>query len=121
MALPRWIPKVKRPWNPAYAPIWDQMTDTEKRWSWLTDVGMVLAVLAILFSLSGCNSDPETLTPARVPGDAVKVDPDTGCQYIGSRRAGFTPRLDRNGNPMCPGPDADVGGIVPMVNPVTGR
>ena len=50
MQLPTWIPKVPRPWNPAYQEVWDVMTDNEKRASFLVDVAIVALVLFLVWS-----------------------------------------------------------------------
>ncbi|UTC29849.1 hypothetical protein BAJUN_02190 [Bajunvirus bajun] len=52
MQLPTWIPRISRPWNPAYRSTWDVMSDNEKRWSWLFDAGVVLVVGIVLLVLS---------------------------------------------------------------------
>lgn len=49
--LPRWVPKVPRPWNPAYRGTWDAMDDDAKRWSFLIDVGVCAAFCGILLLL----------------------------------------------------------------------
>ena len=51
MKLPTWLPKVSRPWNPAYGPVWDAMSDNEKRVSFLVDV--VIVVVALAFIVNG--------------------------------------------------------------------
>lgn len=43
--LPTWIPKVPRPFNPAYHSTWDAMSDNEKRWSFIVDI-VIVAVAA---------------------------------------------------------------------------
>lgn len=43
--LPKWIPQVSKPWNPAYKEVWEAMTPNEKRWSFLVDVIVVAVVL----------------------------------------------------------------------------
>jgi len=53
MQLPTWIPKVSRPWNPAYGPVWDKMSDNEKRWSWLFDAFVVVVALSVLAWANG--------------------------------------------------------------------
>jgi hypothetical protein len=47
MKLPTWIPKVPRPWNPAWCEAWDIMSDNEKRWSFVVD--MVILASFFLF------------------------------------------------------------------------
>ncbi len=42
----RFVPTVKRPWNPAYWDIWDRMTHRERQVSFLIDVAIVLAAIA---------------------------------------------------------------------------
>lgn len=44
MNLWRYVPAVKRPWNPAYRPIWDRMTHRHRQISFLIDVAIVAAV-----------------------------------------------------------------------------
>lgn len=49
MKLPKWIPKIPRPWNPAYREVWDSMTSDEKRASWLVDAMIILgAILTVV-------------------------------------------------------------------------
>ena len=48
MVLPTWIPKVRRPWNAAWAETWDQMSDNEKRLSFLVDAAVILLCLALM-------------------------------------------------------------------------
>lgn len=46
--LPTWVPRVRRPWNPAYREVWDHMTDNDKRWSFVVDAAIVLAVAILM-------------------------------------------------------------------------
>jgi hypothetical protein len=55
MKIPTWVPKVSRPRNPAYGPTWDAMNDNEKRASFLVDMAIVAAALAI-FAVLGAFS-----------------------------------------------------------------
>lgn len=50
--LPTWIPRISRPFNPAYHSTYDKMTDNERRWSFLIDVGIVITVIIILKSIA---------------------------------------------------------------------
>lgn len=50
--LPTWIPRISRPFNPAYRSTYDRMTDNDKRWSFLIDVGIVVVVIVILKSIA---------------------------------------------------------------------
>lgn len=34
-------------------------------------------------------------------GLTIYVDHETGCQYVGTVLGGLTPRIDRNGMPIC--------------------
>lgn len=45
---PTWIPRIGRPWNPAYGPVWDAMDDNAKRGSWLFDAAIVVIVISVL-------------------------------------------------------------------------
>lgn len=48
MDIWRYIPAVKRPWNPAYRDVWDSMTHREKQVSFLVDVAIVGGMLVAL-------------------------------------------------------------------------
>lgn len=52
MKLPRFIPQVSKPWNPAWQDAWEAMTPNERRWSWLFDATLVVIVLVIVWVLS---------------------------------------------------------------------
>ena len=45
MNLWRFVPAVKRPWNPAYRDVWDSMSHRERQISFLIDVAIVVAAL----------------------------------------------------------------------------
>lgn len=47
---PKWIPTVRRPWNPSYREVWDNMTHEEKQESFLFDC-VVFLVVAVLFAV----------------------------------------------------------------------
>lgn len=51
MSIWRFIPAVRRPWNPAYRDVWDSMTRRERQYSFLIDIGIILA--GVLFFLAG--------------------------------------------------------------------
>lgn len=108
MKAPRWIPKVRKPFNPAFHDTWDAMTDDEKRWSFLLDMVIVFLVCAAAASLAGCSRVDATSEPpggttetqqrpdpyARSGEDLpIVVDPETSCQYIGYIGHGVTPRM----------------------------
>ena len=38
----RFVPAVKRPWNPAYRHVWDAMTHRERQVSFLIDVCIIV-------------------------------------------------------------------------------
>lgn len=51
MRAPKWIPQVRRPWNPAYREVWDAMSPDERRWSFLFDA--LIAVVCIGLIIMG--------------------------------------------------------------------
>lgn len=57
MKLPRWVPEVRRPFNPAFRDTWEAMTHTERQVSWLVDWCLVLVVVIGLGLLAGCGED----------------------------------------------------------------
>jgi hypothetical protein len=50
--MPRWIPQVSRPFNPAYGRVWKVMTPDERRASLLFDALVAVGSLAVM--LYGC-------------------------------------------------------------------
>ena len=52
MQLPNWIPKIRRPFNPAYHSTWEKMSDNDKRWSFLVDTTIVALVAVGLWTAS---------------------------------------------------------------------
>lgn len=49
MNLWRFIPAVKKPWNPAWHDVWDAMTHRERQVSFLIDAAIVaLAIVALV-------------------------------------------------------------------------
>lgn len=50
MSIWRFIPAVRRPWNPAYRDTWDAMTHRERQISFLIDVAIIVAVTICLFA-----------------------------------------------------------------------
>lgn len=49
----RLVPAVRRPWNPAYGPVWDRMSHRERQKSFLIDVAITAPALALfLWSIS---------------------------------------------------------------------
>ncbi len=122
MKLPRWIPQVSRPWNPAFRETWDAMTTVERQMSFLFDCAIVGLVVAFLM-LTGCQKTSEATggTPLLVvttkhtspaaggivgrtgaaDGDEMSVvsDPITGCEYLRYKRtyeASLTARMYYN-------------------------
>jgi hypothetical protein len=53
MRLPRWLPAVPRPFNPAYRETWDAMSHEERQWSCLIDVAICIFALAIIVGAKG--------------------------------------------------------------------
>lgn len=53
MKLPDWVPEVRRPFNPAYRPVWEAMTHTERQASWLADWALVCVAVIVLGLLAG--------------------------------------------------------------------
>jgi hypothetical protein len=47
MSIWRYIPRVPRPWNPAYRGVWDLMTTREKQWSFIIDFAVILIAGAL--------------------------------------------------------------------------
>ena len=56
MKLPKWLPQIRRPWNPAYRDTWNTMTTTEKQASFLFDCALVGLVVIACLVLGGCAS-----------------------------------------------------------------
>jgi hypothetical protein len=52
MKAPNWIPKVSRPFNPAWSDAWDAMSDDEKRWSFLIDALLIAGVFGLAWYFS---------------------------------------------------------------------
>lgn len=66
----------------------------------------VACATVMIFVLAGCQQvegNQQAPVAVNVGGDVLPIvtDPDTGCQYIGYTGHGLTPRLDRDGKPMC--------------------
>lgn len=49
MKLPDWFPKVPPPFNPVFRQTWEVMDDNAKRWLFLFDMVVFIAVMAFLF------------------------------------------------------------------------
>lgn len=74
----------------------------------LDDGGPAFPVLiAVLLSLTACQrvdaSEPKSRKFDVTDVLPIVTDPETGCQYIGYSSHGLSPRLDRNGKPICGG------------------
>lgn len=50
--LPRWIPQTPKPWNPAYIPTWEAMTENERRWSFLFDLVVCALFVGALYTFN---------------------------------------------------------------------
>lgn len=48
MKMPKWLPQIKRPWNPGYGETWDVMSKLERQWSTVFDFALGLIVMAIV-------------------------------------------------------------------------
>jgi hypothetical protein len=46
MNLWRFVPAVKKPWNPAYRDVWESMTRRERQVSFLIDCAIIVTALA---------------------------------------------------------------------------
>lgn len=108
MRMPRWVPPVRRPFNPAYGDTWDAMSHEERQRSTLWDWLLVVVVIGVMLFLSGCQrvdapSAPregtaervEAAPPAVTPLDGtatVREDTETGCQYWQLYDKSLTPR-----------------------------
>ena len=44
--LPDWFPQVRRPFNPAFREVWDEMTVHVRQWSLVFDILVLVAVAA---------------------------------------------------------------------------
>ena len=52
--------------------------------------------------MGGCHSTDDTDDPnGKHSGMMLYTDHRTGCQYVGTVLGGITPRLDRDGKPVC--------------------
>lgn len=62
---------------------------------------MKVCSLVLMFVLfAGCQKDEKSQD--WVSGLNIYVDDKTGCQYLSTAiDGGLTPRLDKNGKPMC--------------------
>lgn len=104
---------MKRPWNPAYQPVWDAMTPAERRRSGIFDVVLAMAVVLGLVLLAGCHRVSDTSTPQEGTTETAKtaptpysafvdgrlvVDPETGCQYFEASHGELTPRYAWGGS-----------------------
>lgn len=47
MRLPRWIPVIRRPWNPNLQETYESMTPHDRQVSWLLDASAVIFVLGV--------------------------------------------------------------------------
>lgn len=45
MQLPNWFPQSPRPWNPAFAEVWDVMSPNQRRWDLLIDIALCAIIL----------------------------------------------------------------------------
>lgn len=45
MKPPKFIPEVRKPWNPVFRDTWERMTPDERRWSFLFDAALILVVI----------------------------------------------------------------------------
>jgi hypothetical protein len=63
------------------------------------------AVVIGLIGMFARNSNPLDDTDNKLTGARsdmrILVDHGTGCQYLRSSGGGLTPRLDKDGKPMC--------------------
>jgi hypothetical protein len=50
MSFWRFVPAVKRPWNPAYRETWDAMTHRERQISFLIDVAIIVGAVLCFFA-----------------------------------------------------------------------
>jgi len=74
-------------------------------------LGILAAILVPAYQEWQCERTPGCVVPPKPaprPSELsirqIYVDPETGCQYwYLDRRAGLTPRIDRDGKPVCGG------------------
>lgn len=71
-------------------------------------IGMVVTLGSLLGVLSACQESEKTTAIVQRDQNGTKTelliftDVQTGCQYVRTwQRAGITPRLDKDGKPMC--------------------
>lgn len=72
---------------------------------WLVGIIIGLAILAIVYLVVSASNPPQanSMEPRLIGFDAIRVDPETGCQYLYVKYRSYTPRLDTNGRPICTG------------------
>lgn len=111
----RW-PEIPRPWNPAYKETYEAMTPRERVISARIDYLVFLMCCGfVMMSIGGCApmdgggaTEPSPVArggtsqrhedieraAARAAGvEALVIDRETGCQYIGYTHHGLTPRM----------------------------
>lgn len=68
----------------------------------MSDLAAFLAVFILLSQLwSGAGKDDTDSPDGKRSGLTVYTDHKTGCQYLGTILGGITPRLDKEGKPIC--------------------
>ncbi|MCE9565767.1 MAG: DUF6440 family protein [Planctomycetes bacterium] len=65
---------------------------------------LIVILLSTMFHGTAGRDDSDEQHGKR-SGLTVYTDYKTGCQYLGTILGGVTPRLDRDGKPVCVSPD----------------
>lgn len=64
---------------------------------------IVVALVMLAFGIDLTVDENDVLVNSKVSVLNLYTDNRNGCQYLGTRFGGLTPRLDANGNHICTG------------------
>jgi hypothetical protein len=67
---------------------------------------LVIGVAALWPSSAKPLDDTDDKLTGKRSNMQILIDHGTGCQYLRTVGGGLTPRLDKDGKPMCKGPTA---------------